>query len=114
MVEWNDRLREIMEERGVSQRELAKLLEATDASISLYVAGRRHPPLQTLQTICRVLSISADWLLFGDTGKASSPQQTFTDEAIRVALESSQLSDQHRKYIQAAITYFKTQETKIG
>lgn len=49
----------------LSQTELADRVGRPQTRISSYETGRTMPDAQTLADICRVIGVSADWLLFG-------------------------------------------------
>ena len=49
----------------LSQTELANRIGRPQTRISSYETGRTMPDAQTLADICRVIGVSADWLLFG-------------------------------------------------
>lgn len=49
-------------EKGLTQQDLAKIVEVTPESISYYEAGKKTPAHDKLKTICRVLGISMDSL----------------------------------------------------
>lgn len=49
--------------KGMTQAELAQALGVTQDSISLWELGKRYPDTQYLAPLCRVLQISADYLL---------------------------------------------------
>lgn len=53
----------VLEKRNMSQRELAKLIGITEVTMSRYINGERIPNITILTMICKVLNISADWLL---------------------------------------------------
>lgn len=57
------RLKRALTAKNLSQRELGRRIGATQASVSLYVNGKRLPGPVALFKICRELDISADWLL---------------------------------------------------
>ncbi|VWL87481.1 Helix-turn-helix domain protein [Collinsella aerofaciens] len=57
------RLKRALTAKGISQRELGRRIGATQASVSLYMNGKRLPGPAALFKICRELDISADWLL---------------------------------------------------
>lgn len=52
------RLRELRVERGLSQRELARRAEMTNANLSMIEQGRVSPSIQTLEKILRAVPIS--------------------------------------------------------
>ena len=48
---------------GMTQRELADKANMTEAAVSRYISGTRQPNFDQLKKLCRVLNVSADWLL---------------------------------------------------
>ena len=50
-----DNLRDIMNEVGINQRELAEVANLTEATVSRYLNKRRIPDLKSLVNICYVL-----------------------------------------------------------
>lgn len=58
-----DRLKYSLEIRKMTQREFAERLDMTEPTISRYIKGTRQPNADTIIAICRVLGVSADWLL---------------------------------------------------
>lgn len=57
------RLRELMQEKKISQKKLAEYLGITKQSVSLYVNGQRNPDIEVLKRICQYFKISSDYLL---------------------------------------------------
>ncbi len=58
-----DRLKLSLKIRKMTQKEFAERLDMTEPTISRYIKGTRQPNADTIVAICRVLGISADWLL---------------------------------------------------
>ncbi len=56
-------LRRIMDERNVSQRELADMLEVAPATISRYCIGSRYPDVEQVARIAEFLQVSVNELL---------------------------------------------------
>lgn len=50
-----DRLKELINDAGLSQRELAEKTHTTPCAISRYISGKRTPRLNELCKICEVL-----------------------------------------------------------
>lgn len=57
------RLKEVRNENKLSQRQLAKLLNFSQAMIALWESGERDPNTRDLIRLCQVLNVSADYLL---------------------------------------------------
>lgn len=80
------RLREIMKEKGTTQKELGDVLEVKRQTISLYTQGQSKPDSDGLKKIADYFNISADWLL-----GISSTKSTNTN--IKAICEFTGLSD---------------------
>lgn len=63
MEEFRHRLKRIRERRGMSQRALSELCGVSSDMVGLYERGKRKPNIDTLKEMCRVLDVSADYLL---------------------------------------------------
>lgn len=83
-----DNLRDIRKERGLSQSQLADLLETTQQQYSKYENGVQEIPVRHIVTICRFYGVSADWLLGLKEGRSYGvgPHPHTGD---RVSLESA-------------------------
>ena len=57
------RLLEIRKQRGLSQRQVAELLEMQQQQYCRYENGQNEIPVRHVITLCRFYGISADWLL---------------------------------------------------
>lgn len=62
-MNFNDRLREQRLEKNLTQKEVAALLGVSTTCYSGYEQGYREPDFKTLIKICKVLNVSADYLL---------------------------------------------------
>jgi len=57
------RLRELREEKGITQSQLAKNLGFSRNTISQYETGAREPDIQTIKKLCDFFGVSAGYLL---------------------------------------------------
>lgn len=57
------RLIELMEEKNMTQVELAKLVGTTNVTISRYLSGQRNPQIEIVTRIAKILNVSIDYLL---------------------------------------------------
>lgn len=69
IAEFSQRLRRIMEERGLSQSELAQLSGVSKSSISRYLSGAWKAKQDTIYDMARVLQVSEAWLMGYDVTK---------------------------------------------
>lgn len=57
------RIKQLREEKGISQLEFAKKINLTQQSVSAYEKGIREPSLDILKTIADFFGVSTDYLL---------------------------------------------------
>lgn len=70
MIYYTDRIREIRNDRNLTQREIAKLLEMRHPQYNRYETGKTAMPVEVFRKICVILDISSDYLLgFTDNPK---------------------------------------------
>jgi transcriptional regulator with XRE-family HTH domain len=60
---YNDRIRELREDRDLTQRAVAELLGIKQQVYSTYELGVRALPIDYLVKLCRFYGASADWIL---------------------------------------------------
>ncbi|QNB46848.1 helix-turn-helix domain-containing protein [Thermanaerosceptrum fracticalcis] len=80
MVAFGERIRELREEKGLSQEELGKILKVAKSTISQYELGKRNPDPETLDNLANILDCSVDYLL-GRTDERR-PAEKVIEEAI--------------------------------
>ena len=61
--EFGKKLKELRLEKGLSQRELGKIFNVCNQTISFWEIGSREPDLDTLVLIARYFEVSIDSLL---------------------------------------------------
>lgn len=57
------RLQEAIRNSGMTQTELARKLNVYQSAVGQYLSGRAMPALDTFANLCKVLDVSADYLL---------------------------------------------------
>lgn len=57
------RLRELREDRDLTQQQIANLLNCKQNTYQQYESGKRQLPLQALKTLCLFYKVSADYIL---------------------------------------------------
>ncbi len=63
MVLFNERLKELRIDKGLSQFELAKDLAVSQRSISSWETGFRQPDFETLGKIAKYFGVTTDYML---------------------------------------------------
>lgn len=64
-LDFGKRLREMREEKGLTQAELAKLASLGESTISFYESGKREPSYNVLITLADILNTTPNYLLVG-------------------------------------------------
>ena len=57
------RLRDLREDKDMTQADLAQLLQTTQPQVYRYETGKRDIPLHKLLFICRYFNVSSDYFL---------------------------------------------------
>lgn len=66
MVEFGEKLKQLREEKGMTQQTLAEKLYVTRQAVSRWECGARYPDLLTAKKIAQILEVSIDELLSGE------------------------------------------------
>lgn len=62
-MDYAQKLKDLREERGLSQAEIAEILKTSQQYYGKYENGKRPLPIMHLITLCQYYNVSADWLL---------------------------------------------------
>lgn len=62
-MEFNERIRMLLEEQHLSQKDLAKKAGITEASMSKYLSGERTPRIDVVVNLANALGVTADELI---------------------------------------------------
>ena len=62
------RIAALRREAGMSQAQLAKVLQVSPSAVGMYEQGRREPSADTLVELSRIFSVSVDYILTGVPG----------------------------------------------
>ena len=63
MMEFNEKLKELRQKKGLTQEELARALYVSRTAISKWESGRGYPNIDSMRAIARFFSVSLDELL---------------------------------------------------
>ena len=76
-----DRIKQLREQAGYSQAQLAKRLDVTRSSVNAWEMGLSMPTTQYVVTLAKLFHVSADYLL-GLTASSSIVLDGYTQEEI--------------------------------
>lgn len=72
-----DRLRQALQDRRMSQSNLAKKLELSESAVSQWMSGKKMPSSDTIEALATELDVPAGWLAFDD---GEGPKLTFAED----------------------------------
>lgn len=80
-MSFGSNLRTLIEERDMTQKELAMQLNIAPSTMGSYVQNTREPDFATLKSIAKFFNVSIDYLLDYSSGKTATHQE---DELLRI------------------------------
>lgn len=99
MLEFGEKVKQIREERGMTQQSLAEKLYVTRQAVSRWECGARYPDLLTAKKISAILEVSLDELLSGEELKENVEKEPVLAQPIEAIVQTT-------LYAIAAIVYF--------
>ncbi len=82
-------LEKVLKEQGMSQKELAKKADITEAAVSHYIKGDRVPRSTTLGLLAGALGVTAGFLLGAGVTSAAAERNKQTFEEAKVLLRTN-------------------------
>lgn len=82
-------LEKVLKEQGMSQKELAKKADITEAAVSHYIKGDRVPRSTTLGLLAGALGVTAGFLLGAGVTSAAAERNKQTFEEAKVLLKTN-------------------------
>lgn len=89
-MSFGNNLRTLIEERNMTQKELARQLNIAPSTMGSYVQNAREPDFSTLKKLAEYFDVSTDYLLGHHPKKASSPLENELLRIFRSLPESQQ------------------------
>lgn len=77
-----EKIKKILEEKGMSQRQLAIKMGISPSSLNQYVRGRKNVGLKVILNLCKTLDVSSDYLLGLETGTKKNKKQLKNIDAL--------------------------------
>lgn len=93
---FNERIAELLKTKNMTQRDLARMAEVTDAAMSHYIKGDRVPRSAVMARIADALGTSTDYLMFG---KESNSEAEINQAVRLIARNANQMSIEEKKRI---------------
>jgi len=99
-MNFGDVLRNLLEERDITQKQLAADLNVAPSTIGGYIRNKSEPDFNTLKQIAKYFDVSIDYLLDYRTGNTTTHQE---DELLRVFRS---LTDEQRDFLRQQNSIF--------
>lgn len=106
-MKFSNKLRNLIEERNLTQKKVANDLNIAPSTMGGYVQGSSEPDFETLKRIAEYFNVSADYLLSMKSINCSSSSE---DELLRVF--RSLTNEQQRIYIEQGKVFIRSNERK--
>lgn len=97
-----DTLRTLIDERGLTQKQLAKDLEIPVSTLGGYVQGTSEPDFETLKLFANYFDVSADYLL---NLKIGNTQSRLENELLRIFRSLS--TEQQELYLEQGKAFIR-------
>ena len=91
-----DRIKQLREQAGYSQAQLAKRLDVTRSSVNAWEMGLSMPTTQYVVTLAKLFHVSADYLL-GLTASSSIVLDGYTQEEFELLYKLIRYFDDQKK-----------------
>lgn len=110
-MSFSERLRKARESRGMTQQQVADLMQIDKSTYCGYETGKRQPDVQKIKLIASILGVSGDELL--ETGM-SSPAKEVSDDDIKFALfgGDGEITDEMYEEVLRFAAYVKERQKK--
>lgn len=106
-MKFSNKLRNLIEERNLTQKKVANDLNIAPSTMGGYVQGSSEPDFETLKRIAEYFNVSADYLLSMKSINCSSSSE---DELLRVF--RSLTNEQQRIFIEQGKVFIRNNESK--
>lgn len=80
-----NKIRQLREQRGMQQKELALELNVSQPTVSDWEAGRKIPSAKSTMKLAKFFSVSVEYLM-GDTEETATESRPITDAELKFAL----------------------------
>lgn len=108
-MSFGERLRCLIEEHEITQKELAKQLNLAPSTMGCYVQDTREPDFSTLKALADYFDVSADYLL---ERKAKPANTAMEEELLRIFRSLS--PDQQLLYLEQGKAFIKVHSKEAG
>ena len=106
MNKYGLRLKQLREQNGYSQEELAKLLNTSRSRIGMYEQGRRQPDFEMQEAIADLFNVTIDYL-FGRKNDQAELDPSYLAKAVEFYSQYENLSPEDRLLFDGLLKKFQ-------
>ncbi len=92
---WNDKVKKLMQERHINQKQLSHLSGITESSISRYLHLNKRPRMDVVVNIAKALQVDTEYLLDEDEHTESA----FTTISTAIARKGGELTAEEKNQL---------------
>ena len=107
-MNFGTQLRALIEEQGITQKELAGKLNIAPSTLSCYVQNTREPDLATLMAIADYFDVSIDYLLERQT---TQTEYSWEEDLLRIFRSLS--DEQQELYLEQGRAFLRVQARDV-
>jgi len=104
-MRFGDILRELLDERDLSQKQLAEDLKLLAPTVGRYIRNEREPDIETIKIIAKYFNVSADYLLNLPSGQVNTQNE---NEMLRIFRSLNK--EQQDVYIEQGKAFIRTSQ----
>lgn len=82
-MSWQEKVKKLMADRGVTQKQLSQLSGITESSVSRYLRFERRPRLDIVVNFAKALGVTTDYLLDDGESQEASAFKTISSAIAR-------------------------------
>ncbi len=107
MADFANVLRQLRNERGLSQQELARLLGISKSAVNMYERGERQPNFETLELIADFFNVDTDYLL----GRTNTARIAYPD-TVAAHFDTDDLTEDEKKDVENYIEFIRAKRSR--
>lgn len=92
-MEWSAKVKTLMDQKGMNQKELSEKSGITESSVCRYLKGDRTPRIDIIINFAKALDVNVDYLL--DPG--NEPYSAFKDISLAIARAGNTLTEEEQE-----------------
>ena len=98
-MEWNEKVVELMQQKGINQKQLSKISGISESSLSRYIRGEVMPRMDIIVNVAKALQVETDYFL----DEEEKGQTAYNAIATAIARKGNELSADEKNQLIALL-----------